>query len=275
MQAQEKKVCQLNEEIEFLDKDNALEEDKLTTQLLKMVAQERKYAVVVLDLLKVKQEFYFSAHEAIIKAIPKVDSILENTSMRPIFGEDILDHLKVTKRKVAFPIALAVNFLLDSLSDEGIFRISTHQVKLDKVKAHMDARLPYIALLQDNCDCHFFAALLKSYLRELPYSLMSFSDPEIYDLYVIIPGLDAQEAKAHIKVILDKLPEDIVANIHYIVKFLSELAKKSDENKMTVGNLAIAIGPSLLWRPKAQETAAEGHQQTAITQEGIECVIKV
>lgn len=33
----------------------------------------------------------------------------------------------------------------------------------------------------------------------------------------------------------------------YLIKFLSKLAEKSDENKMTPSNIAIVIGPNLLW----------------------------
>lgn len=33
----------------------------------------------------------------------------------------------------------------------------------------------------------------------------------------------------------------------YLIKFLAKLAEKSDENKMTPSNIAIVIGPNLLW----------------------------
>jgi hypothetical protein len=34
----------------------------------------------------------------------------------------------------------------------------------------------------------------------------------------------------------------------YLVKFLSKLTEKSDINKMTPSNIAIVIGPNLLWQ---------------------------
>lgn len=33
----------------------------------------------------------------------------------------------------------------------------------------------------------------------------------------------------------------------YLIKFLAKLAERSDENKMTPSNIAIVIGPNLLW----------------------------
>ena len=48
-----------------------------------------------------------------------------------------------------FPIVLAVSFLRQTnLDDEGLFRISTKQIKLDKLKAYLDAGLEFIPLLQ-------------------------------------------------------------------------------------------------------------------------------
>jgi len=33
----------------------------------------------------------------------------------------------------------------------------------------------------------------------------------------------------------------------YLIKFLSKLSEKSEVNKMTPGNIAIVIGPNLIW----------------------------
>ena len=66
-----------------------------------------------------------------------------------MFGESIEDHLNCTNRTIAFPILLAVSFLRQTgLDDEGLFRISTKQIKLDKLKAYLDAQVDFIPLLQ-------------------------------------------------------------------------------------------------------------------------------
>jgi hypothetical protein len=55
--------------------------------------------------------------------------------------------------------------MLDSgLCDEGLFRISPKQIKLEKMKAHIDSHQPLGELLGDS-DAHLHSALLKSYLR--------------------------------------------------------------------------------------------------------------
>ena len=43
----------------------------------------------------------------------------------------------------------------------------------------------------------------------------------------------------------------LVANVlsRYLVKFLAHLAAQSDDNKMTPSNIAIVMGPNLMWPP--------------------------
>jgi hypothetical protein len=42
----------------------------------------------------------------------------------------------------------------------------------------------------------------------------------------------------------------------YLIKFLSKLTEYQDDNKMTPGNIAIVLGPNLLW------THSEGYGRT-------------
>lgn len=46
-------------------------------------------------------------------------------------------------------------------------------------------------------------------------------------------------------------------NLRYLVKFLSRVAKHADENKMSPLNIAIAVGPSLIWPPPTQACALQ------------------
>jgi len=260
---QEEKTRRLKHEVESLAKDITLERDKLTNHLLTLVSRENHYASSVVELMRIKKQFYANAFNAISAELPVIERILQETKIRPIFGEDITDHLCATGRKIAFPIALSVTFLRQSgLNDEGLFRIAAQQIKLDKLKAHLDAALPYKQLLKD-CDVHFFAALLKNYLRELPVPLLGRKEGHVHDRWIEVPGLPSKEARVkEIRYILkEELRSEVVINIQYLVKMLAELTKKSDVNKMTTNNLGIVIGPSLLWKsggdPASQQNNIE------------------
>jgi hypothetical protein len=146
---QEEKTRRLKHEVESLAKDITLERDKLTNYLLTLVSRENHYASSVVELMRIKKQFYANAFDAINAELPAIERILQETKLRPIFGEDLDDHLCATERKIAFPIALSVTFLRQSgLDDEGLFRIAAQQIKLDKLKAHLDASLPYHHLLK-------------------------------------------------------------------------------------------------------------------------------
>ena len=58
---------------------------------------------------------------------------------------------------------------------------------------------------------------------------------------------DPQEKLKAIWTVCNSLPEANKNNLRYLIKFLYELTKHSDVNKMSSHNLAIAIGPSLFW----------------------------
>lgn len=55
----------------------------------------------------------------------------------------------------------------------------------------------------------------------------------------------------------NKLPKANFENLKYLVKFLAKLATNSETNKMSIQNVAIAIAPSLIWAPKANDAAFE------------------
>jgi len=266
IQQQEEKTKRLLHEEETLRKDVGLEQDKLTTLLLSLVSRENRYAESILELMRIKKQFYANAFQLISVELPNIERILLETQTRPMFGESIEDHLNCTNRTIAFPILLAVSFLRQTgLDDEGLFRISTKQIKLDKLKAYLDAQVDFIPLLQD-CDAHFYAAFLKSYLRELPVPLLGRKNDNVYERWIRVTELNSKDEKIReIRYILkEELQEKIVINIQYMMKFLSELTGKSKVNKMTPGNLGIVLGPTLLRRSGAAAASELGNTDKVI-----------
>ena len=172
LEAQEEKRDRVAYDLENVNKDVALEKDKLTSSLLTLVSRENRYARSVLDLMKLRKQFYENAFLTIEAELPNIEKLLLDTQSRPVFGEELEDHLRASRRSVAYPIALSITYLRDTdLNDEGLFRISPKQIKLDKFKAHLDSHQPIGDILLDG-DVHLHSALLKSYLRELPVPLL-------------------------------------------------------------------------------------------------------
>lgn len=44
-----------------------------------------------------------------------------------------------------------------------------------------------------------------------------------------------------------EIETDVVFSSRYLIKFLAKLTEYQDANKMTPGNIAIVLGPNLLW----------------------------
>lgn len=98
----------------------------------------------------------------------------------------------------------------------------------------------------EDCNVHLAAVILKTFLRELPEPLLTFN------LYAKIlksqlPTNSQETRLADAQYILNHLPETNYHVIKYLMSFLSKVADNAATNMMTVENLAIVIGPNLLW----------------------------
>lgn len=96
-----------------------------------------------------------------------------NSSQKPLFGSPLEDHLRVTGREIALVIEACVGCLLHNLNEEGLFRIPGSSSKVKKLKNGFDAGI--VNLQEQVNDPHSVAGTLKSYLRELPEPLLTFS----------------------------------------------------------------------------------------------------
>lgn len=72
---------------------------------------------------------------------------------------------------------------------------------------------------------------------------------ELYNDWMHIMKLPGELRQNALWVVVDKLPKPNYNNLRYIIKFLAKLAANSDRNKMSSSNIAIVIGPNLLWPP--------------------------
>lgn len=94
---------------------------------------------------------------------------------------------------------------------------------------------------------------IKNYLRSLPEPLMTF---KLHEQFI---KAAKQEAKTLRKLDVHKycyqLPEANFQMLKLLIGHLKRVADRSDENKMTVANLGVCFGPSLM-RPEEETMAA-------------------
>lgn len=97
-----------------------------------------------------------------------------------MFGSPLEDHLRVTGREIALVIEACIGCLLHNLKEEGLFRIPGSSSKVRKLKNGFDAGI--VNLEEQVNDPHSVAGTLKSYLRELPEPLLTFS---LYNRWIV------------------------------------------------------------------------------------------
>ncbi|XP_039766880.1 rho GTPase-activating protein 17 isoform X4 [Ornithorhynchus anatinus] len=254
------KIDSLKEEMD--EAANKVEQckDQLAADMYNFVAKEGEYARYFVMLLEAQADYHRKALAVLEKALPEIQGHQDKWAEKPAFGTPLEEHLKRSSREIALPIEACVMLLLETgMREEGLFRIGAGASKLKKLKAALDCSTSQLDEFYS--DPHAVAGALKSYLRELPEPLMTFN---LYEEWTQVASVQDQDKKLQdLWRTCQKLPKQNLTNFRYLIKFLAKLAQTSDVNKMTPSNIAIVLGPNLLWA-KNEGTLAEMAAATSV-----------
>ncbi|XP_023262597.1 rho GTPase-activating protein 44-like isoform X1 [Seriola lalandi dorsalis] len=238
------KADHLREEMEEAANRMEICRDQLSADMYSFVAKEIDYASYFQTLIEVQAEYHRKSLELLQSVLPQIKAHQETWVEKPCYGKPLEEHLALSGRDIAFPIEACVTMLLEcGMQEEGLFRIAPSASKLKKLKASLDCGV--LDVQEYSADPHAIAGALKSYLRELPEPLMSF---ELYNDWIQASNIQDQDKRLQALLnACEKLPPANNNNFKYLIKFLSKLTEYQDVNKMTPGNIAIVLGPNLLW----------------------------
>lgn len=90
-----------------------------------------------------------------------------------VFEVSLKDHLEATGRDISIVIESCVAFLLECVTEEGLFRVPGSASEVRRLKMGFDTGLA--DLCDRVSDPHAVAGTLKLYLRELPEPLLTFN----------------------------------------------------------------------------------------------------
>ncbi|KAL2765861.1 rho GTPase-activating protein 44 isoform 3 [Daubentonia madagascariensis] len=247
------KADALREEMEEAANRVEICRDQLSADMYSFVAKEIDYANYFQTLIEVQAEYHRKSLTLLQAVLPQIKAQQEAWVEKPSFGKPLEEHLTISGREIAFPIEACVTMLLEcGMQEEGLFRVAPSASKLKKLKAALDCCV--VDVQEYSADPHAIAGALKSYLRELPEPLMTF---ELYDEWIQASNIQEQDKKLQaLWNACEKLPKANHNNIRYLIKFLSKLSEYQDVNKMTPSNMAIVLGPNLLW-PQAEGNITE------------------
>ncbi|KAB1262947.1 Rho GTPase-activating protein 17 [Camelus dromedarius] len=255
------KIDTLKEEMD--EAGNKVEQckDQLAADMYNFMAKEGEYGQFFVTLLEAQADYHRKALAVLEKALPELRAHQGNiVGGKARFGTPLEEHLKRSGREIALPIEACVMLLLETgMKEEGLFRIGAGASKLKKLKAALDCSTSHLDEFYS--DPHAVAGALKSYLRELPEPLMTFN---LYEEWTQVASVQDQDKKLQdLWRTCQKLPPQNFVNFRYLIKFLAKLAQTSDINKMTPSNIAIVLGPNLLWA-KNEGTLAEMAAATSV-----------
>ncbi|XP_063446296.1 SH3 domain-binding protein 1-like isoform X2 [Mytilus trossulus] len=218
--------------------------DQLTTEMYNFIAREPEHSQKLLSLLEIQQAYHKKALDELDKTIPKMRDTLECNPHKPVYGLPLEEHLRVTGRDVALVIEACIVTIIEGggMEEEGLFRIAGMASRVKKLKTSFDAGV--VDMDEYALDIHSVAGALKQYLRELPEPLLTYY---LYQDFINVLSLPQNQRLQALWKVVHDLPEPNYNNFRYLVKFLAQLSEKSDINKMTPSNIAIVIGPNLLW----------------------------
>ncbi|XP_017273973.1 rho GTPase-activating protein 17a isoform X4 [Kryptolebias marmoratus] len=259
-QALTAKADLLKEEVDEAMNKVELCKDQLAADMYSFFSKEGDYAHYFVTLLEAQADYHRKSLTVLESVLPTIQAQQDSWMEKPAFGTALDDHLKRSGREIALPIEACVMMLLETgMKEEGLFRIAAGASKLKKLKAALDCSTSQLEEFYS--DPHAVAGALKSYLRELPEPLMTY---QLYDEWIQASSVsDPDKRLQALWLVCDQLPKNNKNNLRYLVKFLARLAQESEVNKMTPSNIAIVLGPNLLWA-KTEGSLAEMAAATSV-----------
>ncbi|XP_040885477.1 SH3 domain-binding protein 1 [Toxotes jaculatrix] len=248
----------LREEVEEAWRKLESIKDQYSADLYHFATKEDDYANYFIRLLELQAEYHKNSHDFLDRNITELkenhsqkEPVLRLSNQK-VYGEPLLSHLSQSNREIAAPIQECIHMLLRTgMGEEGLFRLAAAASVVKRLKTCLDQGT--VDHSEFSMDPHAVAGALKCYLRELPEPLMT---SELYNDWFKAAGeKDLTEKLEKFRVLLKKLPPENYNNLRYLVQFLSLLSEQQAVNKMTPSNIAIVLGPNLLW-PRAEGEAA-------------------
>uniref|UniRef100_A0A8C4YBZ1 Rho GTPase-activating protein 10 n=1 Tax=Gopherus evgoodei TaxID=1825980 RepID=A0A8C4YBZ1_9SAUR len=142
------------------------------------------------------------------------------------------------------------------INDQGLYRVVGVSSKVQRLLSLLiDANTCSEIDLENSIDWDVktITSAMKQYLRSLPEPLMTY---ELHREFIIPAKSGSPESRVNaIHFLVHKLPEKNKEMLDILVKHLANVADHAKKNLMTVANLGVVFGPTLM-RPQEETVAA-------------------
>ncbi|KAG5832764.1 hypothetical protein ANANG_G00294600 [Anguilla anguilla] len=143
-----------------------------------------------------------------------------------------------------------------ALTVQGVYRISGSKPRIQKLCQAFETQGDQVDL--SDLSPHDVTSVLKHFFKELPEPLLTF---DLYHDFITVgkniqrlaekepsaqtPGI-VEDITLSLRELLRRLPPYNYSTLHHMVTHLHRVSENYEENKMSVGNLGIVFGPTLL-----------------------------
>ncbi|XP_042652320.1 rho GTPase-activating protein 10 isoform X3 [Tyto alba] len=142
------------------------------------------------------------------------------------------------------------------INDQGLYRVVGVSSKVQRLLSLlMDSKTCNEVDLENSVDWEVktITSAMKQYLRSLPEPLMTY---ELHGEFIIPAKSGSPESRVNaVHFLVHKLPEKNKEMLEILVKHLANVSKHAKRNLMTVANLGVVFGPTLM-RPQEETVAA-------------------
>ncbi|XP_068235137.1 SH3 domain-binding protein 1-like isoform X1 [Palaemon carinicauda] len=255
---QNTKLDTYREELEEAESKLDQARDTYACDIFSLLARHREVSQHIYGYVELQREYLYKTLMRLDQILPDMKQQLQASSCSPMYGVPLHDHLRIVQKEIAVPIQVCAMRIIEvGLYEEGIFRVAGSATKVRRLKGAFDANLvtyETLALADEHdrdYDVHVVAGALKCYLRELPEPLLTHV---LHDQWLeAVRQSDHQLRLKAMWMVVNQLPPANLANLRYIIKFLTKLTGNSASNKMSPSNIAIVIAPNLIWAQREND----------------------
>ncbi|KAK7602050.1 hypothetical protein V9T40_009491 [Parthenolecanium corni] len=180
----------------------------------------------------------------------------------PTYGVPVANKIPKTEERqlddVGFAFVTKCIEVLESrgLDEQGLYRVVGVASKVSKLLAMgLDRRKSEKLNLEDSqeWESKTITSALKTYLRNLNEPLMTF---RYHGHFILAAKLESRNSRVNeVHFLLHKIPQQNFNMLDILVKHLTNVASHCDKNLMTISNIGVCFGPTLL-RPEEETVAA-------------------
>ncbi|CCG83347.1 Beta-chimaerin [Taphrina deformans PYCC 5710] len=197
---------------------------------------------------------------------PRLDDA-SSTGQQGLFGHDLVTQSTAEGRPVPQIVTACIKVIeARALDFEGLYRKSGGAGEMKSLieSFEMSNAEGEAISVPTFTDISAITSVLKQYLRKLPIPLITFDNYEPFIGTSAIPS-PAVRVRA-VKDVLRDLPGPHYETLRVLFKHLQAVSRHCDKNLMTSKNLAVVLGPSIIWDPAGGKEILDMHDKNSCIQ---------